>query len=73
MATKKQTIATNNNFRLKQLKGMEVTLTHYGYDLASSIYSDAIWQRECNIVEQLKELQVLYKLHRDAVLANTKN
>lgn len=73
MATKKQAIATENNFKLRQLRGMEATLNNYCFSNGTSMFSDAIFQREQKIVEQLQELQVLYKLHRDEVLANTKN
>lgn len=69
--TPKQAVATKYNYRLRQLKGMESTLSHYIYDSreVNTPYLDPIFQREQAIIKQLRELSILYQLHRDEVIS----
>lgn len=67
--THKQKIATEYNYQLFKLKGMIGNLSS-GYDVfPMTQFSEAIYDRENAILEKLAELEVLYKLHRDALIA----
>lgn len=66
--TPKQKIAAEYNFLLFKLKGMKGNLRSGYSEFSQTQYSEAIYNREQDILVQLAELEVLYKLHRDALI-----
>lgn len=66
--TPKQKIATEYNYQIFKLKGMKGNLRSGYSEFPQSQFSEAIYNREQDILVQLAELEVLYKLHRDALI-----